>query len=73
MKWLKSLFKPKVTQVTSIQAVLPLYGPETCTIEVRKGVLSPEELEKLQKGDNFEFNGTSKDFVVLPKTQQKET
>lgn len=36
-------------------------------IGVRKGTLDLENKEKFLKGETFFFNGSSNDFVVLPK------
>ena len=36
-------------------------------IGVKKGCLSPDNLKLFQAGENFEFNGSAQDFVILPK------
>lgn len=56
----------------NLQELIALYDPANFVIGVRRGALSPEELIKLQEGELFQFNGTSNDFVILPKTLIKE-
>lgn len=36
-------------------------------IGVKKGCLDPENLKLFQAGENFQYNGSSQDFVILPK------
>ena len=36
-------------------------------IGVKKGYLDPENLKLFQAGENFQYNGSLQDFVILPK------
>lgn len=50
-----------------------LFTKEEIVLGIRKGILSKDDKEKLLRGETFEFNGTSNDFVLLPKpTKIKE-